>query len=87
MHVSPNQRSEQEPTDGDESSTHDESTDGQKLAAVRRSKKRKLLSYLASRASSSKATNSDIAEYREALKEREEYLIKERRRKNAAEIS
>ena len=40
-----------------------------------------MLSYLASRASSSKATKSDIAEYREALKEREEYLIKERRRK------
>ena len=50
----------------------------------RRLRKKELLSYLKSRASSSKATDSDIAAYQKAVKEREAYLIKERKRKKVS---
>ena len=46
-----------------------------------RLRKKELLSYLKTRANSSKATESDISAYQKAVKEREAYLIKERKRK------
>ena len=52
-----------------------------KLKRYRRLRKKQLLSGFKSRASLKNASKNDIAAYTEAVKQREKYLMKERKRK------
>ena len=65
-------------------STRDDRMRNTKLKQKRRLRKRQLLADLKIRASLIDATKSDIAAYQNAVKEREGYLVRERKRKKIA---
>ena len=62
-------------------SARDDRIQNTKLKQKRRLRKRQLLADLKCRASLINATESDIAAYQDAVKKREEYLVRERKRK------
>ena len=62
-------------------SARDDRMRNTELKQKRRLRKRQFLADLKCRASSINATKSDIASYQDAVKKREEYLERERKRK------